>query len=174
MSQDKAYTMPTIRLETLIRADINTCFDLSRSIELHKLSTVKTRETAVAGTVSGLIGMGGSVTWRATHFGIRQQLTSKITAFERPFHFRDEQQQGAFKYMVHDHYFEELGGRVSMRDVFTFRSPGGLPGRLFDRLVLTRYLTRFLTGRNDLIRAYAEQIQDGGKDYTGLLPSALS
>jgi len=55
-------------------------FNLSRSIDLHKISTADTNEEAVAGKTAGCIGMGESVTWKAKHFGVTQLLTSKITA----------------------------------------------------------------------------------------------
>ena len=40
-------------------------FDLARSIDLHQRSTERTREQAVGGRTSGLIGVDESVTWRA-------------------------------------------------------------------------------------------------------------
>jgi hypothetical protein len=43
-----------------------------------------------------------------------------------------------------------------MKDVFSFQSPFGFIGRLFDKLVLTNYLTKFLLERNKMIKAYAE------------------
>ena len=76
--------MPKIELKTKIKADRKVVFDLSRSIDLHKISTKHTNEEAIAGKTSGLIGMDESVTWRAKHFGIYQELTSKITEFDRP------------------------------------------------------------------------------------------
>lgn len=82
--------MPIINLSTYIKSTIEICFDLSTSIDLHKLSTSHTNEQAVGGVTKGLIKMNDFVTWQATHFGIRQKLTSKITAYDRPFHFRDE------------------------------------------------------------------------------------
>src|SRR6185312_6108426 len=69
---------------TIIRAPIQRCFDLSRSIDLHLLSTEKTGERAIAGVTSGLIGLGEQVTWRAKHLGIRQELTAEITALDGP------------------------------------------------------------------------------------------
>ncbi len=83
--------MPVIRLETAIRSPIERCFDLSRDIELHMRSTGHTREIAVAGLTKGLIGLGEEVTWEANHFGVQQRLTTRITAFSRPSHFRDSQ-----------------------------------------------------------------------------------
>jgi|SRR3954465_12342153 len=148
--------MPTIELKTEIKSDIETCFDLARSIDFHKISTAHTNEKAIAGRTSGLINLNESVTWQATHFGIRQKLTSKITSFERPFHFRDEQLKGAFKFIMHDHYFEEQNGKTIMKDVFSFQSPLGMFGQLFDKLVLTEYLKKILVERNSLIKEYAE------------------
>jgi ligand-binding SRPBCC domain-containing protein len=148
--------MPTIELKTEIQGDIETCFDLARSIDFHQISTAKTNEKAISGRTSGLIDLDENVTWQATHFGIRQKLTSKITVFKRPSHFRDEQLKGVFKFIVHDHYFEQGDGKVMMRDVFSFQSPLGIVGQLFEKLVLTKYLTKFLVERNNLIKEYAE------------------
>jgi len=38
--------MPQIELETIINSEIEICFDLSRSIDLHKISTAATKEKA--------------------------------------------------------------------------------------------------------------------------------
>ena len=82
--------MPRIELETEIKSTLEICFDLSRSIDLHRLSTAKTSEQAIAGTTKGLLNLNEWVTWQATHFGIRQKLTSKITSFDRPNFFEDD------------------------------------------------------------------------------------
>lgn len=148
--------MPIIELEIEIKGNIQTCFDLARSIDFHQISTSKTNEKAINGRTTGLIELGEFVTWQATHFVVNQKLTSKITALESPFHFRDEQVKGAFKFIIHDHYFEQKGEIVVMKDVFSFQSPFGIVGKLFDRLVLTNYLTKFLIERNQLIKEYAE------------------
>jgi len=148
--------MPTIELEIEIQGNIEICFDLARSIDFHQISTVKTNEKAVNGRTYGLINLNEYVTWQATHFGFRQKLTSKITAFTRPSHFRDEQIKGIFKCMVHDHYFEQQGEKVVMKDVFSFQSPFGILGNLFNKFILTEYLTKFLLERNNLIKEYAE------------------
>jgi len=84
------------------------------------------------------------VTWRARHFGIKQKLTTKITAYDRPFHFRDEQIKGVFKKIKHDHYFEVNDDKVLMTDKFLFESPFGILGDIFNKLILTKYLKAFL------------------------------
>jgi ligand-binding SRPBCC domain-containing protein len=148
--------MPLIQLETKIRSKIEICFDLSRSIDLHTISTEHTKEKAVDGITSGLIGMNQFVTWQAVHFLVRQKLTSRITAFERPFHFKDEQVAGIFKSISHDHFFEEIDGYVLMRDVFFFESPCGILGKMVNRIYLINYLRNLLMHRNQIIKEYAE------------------
>ena len=145
-----------IELQTKIRSTIEICFDLSRSIDLHAISTAHTSEIAIAGRTSGLISLNEFVTYQATHFGIRQKLTSKITAFQRPYHFRDEQVKGAFKFIKHDHYFNLQQDMVIMKDVFDFQSPFGLAGKLADTIILTKYLKKLLLKRNEIIKEYAE------------------
>jgi ligand-binding SRPBCC domain-containing protein len=149
--------MPTIILETIINAPINICFDLSRSIDLHMLSTVKTGEKAIAGRTSGLVELNDTVTWWAKHLGVWQTLTSKITEYNYPSYFVDEMVSGAFKSFRHEHHFSEYADGTLMKDIFTFESPFGLIGVVFNKLVLTIYMTRFLVQRNNSIKEHAEQ-----------------
>jgi ligand-binding SRPBCC domain-containing protein len=148
--------MPKIELTTTINSPIDICFDLSRSIDLHKISTAHTNEQAIAGRTEGLINLHESVTWEATHFGIKQKLTSKITAYNRPYYFVDEQTKGIFKSIFHEHKFEQIGDKTIMTDVFEFQSPFGILGKLFNSLVLTNYLRNLLVKRNQIIKEYAE------------------
>jgi len=140
-------------------------FDLARSIDLHRQSMAGSREEAVAGRTSGLIGLGETVTWRARHFGVRQRLTVRISGYERPRWFRDELVRGAFATMVHDHFFDAVEGGTEMRDVFRFSAPAGPLGRLVEWALLRRYMTRVLDERNAAIKAVAE-----GEEWRGVLP----
>lgn len=148
--------MSILTLVTHIRAPRERCFDLARSVELHVDSTSRTGERAVAGVTTGLLGPGEQVTWRARHLGVWQTLTSRMTIFDPPVHFRDAMVKGAFARFDHDHFFEQAGDTCLMRDVFDFASPLGALGRLVDRVFLDRYLERFLVERNELIRQVAE------------------
>lgn len=133
------------------------CFDLSRSIDLHMRSADQTGERAVAGVTSGLIGANETVTWQAKHFGINFSLTSIISAFDPPNHFRDSMTSGPFARIDHDHYFESLdANKTIMRDVFDFNSPLGPLGALVDSLILTSYMRNFLVKRNAEIKHVAE------------------
>jgi len=148
--------MPVIELKTKIHSTAEICFDLSASIELHQLSTSRTKERAIAGVTSGIIKLNETVTWEAVHFGIKQTLTSVISQYDRPRHFRDEQLNGAFKWFKHDHYFEPEGEFVIVTDRFEYASPFGVFGKVFNTLVLTNYLRRFLLERNAVIKEFAE------------------
>jgi len=148
--------MPTLYLTTTIKAPIERVFDLARSLDLHKISTGKSREEAIAGRTSGLIKAGEEVTWRATHLGIRQTLTSLITRMERPFMFQDQMKKGTFKSLSHDHLFEQKGEYTIMKDIFHFESPGGWLGEIFNSLFLTKYLHSVLEERNRVIKEFAE------------------
>lgn len=148
--------MPTIKIQTIIKANKHIVFDLSRSIDLHKISTQQTNEEAIAGVTSGLIGMNQSVTWRAKHFGIYQNLTSKITAFEPPNYFVDEMEKGIFKRFKHEHIFKEDQGQTLMIDVFDYESPLGILGQIADKLFLKKYMQNLLEKRNETIKEFAE------------------
>ncbi|HEU0079660.1 MAG TPA: SRPBCC family protein [Longimicrobiaceae bacterium] len=146
----------TIRLSTPIHAPPERVFDLARSIDLHTRSLDWTGEEPVAGRMSGLIGLGETVTWRARHLGVRQRLTSRISAYDRPRYFQDVMVRGAFAWMEHDHWFDAAPDGTVLRDDFRFAAPLGVLGRVVEVLVLRRYMTRFLERRNAVINRVAE------------------
>jgi ligand-binding SRPBCC domain-containing protein len=148
--------MPIIKIEMLVNAPRTRVFDLSRSIDLHAETMSKHNEKAVAGITSGLINAGETVTWEATHFGVKQKLTSKITMFDRPVHFRDSLIKGAFARFDHDHFFNEANPGTIMKDIFEYDSPLGILGNLADSLFLEKYMKKLLEERNKLIKEIAE------------------
>ncbi len=148
--------MTLIRLTTFIKAPIEVCFDLSRSIDLHIESTKATNERAIAGRTSGLIEEGEFVTWEATHFFIRQQLSTRIVKMRRPDYFKDVMISGAFRSMEHEHLFENKSDHTLMTDIFCYEVPYGLAGKFFDHLILKRHMTNLLAIRNELIKKVAE------------------
>ena len=148
--------MNSIELQTKINAPIERCFDLSTSIDLHKVSAIKTNEQAIEGVTRGLIKLNETVTWRAKHFGIWHKMKVKITAYNKPYNFTDEMIDGSFKFMKHKHEFESQGTETIMNDTFEFASPLGLLGELVDKLILKNYMTKFLMERNQVIKEFAE------------------
>ena len=148
--------MPTIHLTTFIAAPADIVFDLARHVGLHKESMSKYREEAVAGTRFGLIQKDDTVTWKAKHFFKKRLLRVKFTDMEKAQRFIDEQVEGDFKKMKHEHYFKPCDNGTLLIDLFHFESPYGLFGRWFNNLYLTKYLRRLLEKRNRKIKEYAE------------------
>ena len=148
--------MNKIEIETKINAPIERCFDLSRSIDLHKISASKSNEQAIDGITEGLIKLNETVTWKAKHFGLWHNMKVKITKFEKPNHFTDKMVKGSFKAMKHKHHFISEGTYTIMIDTFEFASPLGILGKMVDKLILKKYMTQFLIERNQIIKEFAE------------------
>ncbi|MBB5805733.1 ligand-binding SRPBCC domain-containing protein [Saccharothrix ecbatanensis] len=133
-------------------------FDVSLEVEVHTASMSGSAERAVDGVTSGRLRPGDTVTWQATHFGLRWRMTSRISAFDPPRFFVDEQVRGPFKRWHHAHHFDPDGhGGTVMRDVIDFAAPLGPLGIAAERLVLNRYMPRLINLRNEHVKAIAER-----------------
>jgi ligand-binding SRPBCC domain-containing protein len=117
-------------------------------VDAHTASMSRSGERVVAGISSGAMRLSDSVTWRARHFGLTFTMTSRITEYDAPHRFVDEQVAGPFRRWWHEHIFEEAAGGTTMTDIVEFTSPLGPLGKVVDTMVLTRYMTRLLTQRN--------------------------
>ena len=148
--------MQTIQLETRISAPAARCFLLSLSIDLHMDSTAPTREHAIAGVTTGLIGEGEWVTWRGRHFGLMLRHTSRITRYEPPTFFQDVMTAGMFRTFEHNHRFHPADSETVMLDELRFSAPLGKLGQTVERVVIRNHLTRFLHERNQFIKEVAE------------------
>ncbi len=149
--------MARIEVVTLISAPPEVCCRLALDVELHQRTAHQTRETIVAGVTSGILQLHDTVTWRARHFGVWQELSIRVTELDFPAYFCDVQVKGAFRSMRHEHYFRAAPAGTEMRDVFCFESPLGVVGRLVNELFLTGYMRRFLAARNALLKQAAEE-----------------
>ena len=148
--------MPTIHLTTFIAAPPEVVFDLSRHIGLHKESMSHYKEEAVAGTRIGLIEKEETVTWRAKHLLKNRLLRVKITEMKKPEMFTDEQLQGDFRIMKHEHHFKPCENGTLLINLFHFETPYGVIGHWFNSLFLTNYLKKLLEQRNKTIKEVAE------------------
>jgi ligand-binding SRPBCC domain-containing protein len=147
--------VPHLEVATTIDAPSSVCFDLCLDVGLHTQST-GAREEIVGGVRSGRMVLGDDVTWKAWHFGIPFTMTSKITEYERPVRFVDEQTRGPFASWRHEHRFEGRDGSTLMTDVVDYRSPLGPIGSLVDRVRLERYMVELLERRTEFLRQAAE------------------
>jgi ligand-binding SRPBCC domain-containing protein len=90
----------------------------------------------------------------------KQHLMSQITAYERPYRFTDAMVRGAFQELTHRHVFVPQPPGTLMIDLFAFRAPLGILGKVAERLVLTRYMKGLLLTRN----RYLKQVAEAGTD----------
>jgi len=148
--------MEIVRMITRMNAPIERCFLLSLNVDLHHLCTVQTDEKAIAGVTTGIMKYNDTITWRAKHLGIYQNMTVKITSYQYPNYFVSEMIKGAFKSMYHRHSFVWIENQTVMTDIFMFDAPFGIIGKLFSKIVLKKYMTEFLKKRNAILKEVAE------------------
>jgi hypothetical protein len=104
-----------------------------------------------------LVGLGQQVTWRAKHFGVWHDLTSKTTVVEPPTHFQVTMVKGVFRFMQADHFFRNLpSGETELRDLFTIAAPLPILGPIAETLFLHRYMIALNRERNKVIKQLAE------------------
>lgn len=135
--------------QTRLPAPPDEVFDVSLDVDFHQASFKLSGETAVDGVRRGPMRAGEFVTWRARHFGIWWQMTSYISAYDRPHRFVDEQRQGPFRSFWHEHRFADDGaGGTVMHDEVVFTAPFGILGLIAELLVLRWYVPRLIGIRN--------------------------
>lgn len=149
--------MTRFEVVTAVAAPPRRVFDVSLDVEVHTGSMAASGERAVGGVTAGRLRAGDTVTWQARHFGVRWRMTSRISAYDPPLHFVDEQVRGPFRRWRHAHHFEPDGrGGTLMRDVIEFAAPLGPLGTIAEFAVLDRYMPRLIALRNAHVKAVAE------------------
>ena len=148
--------MPVLKLETLIKAPADVCFDLMRDVRIHTETTSLTGEKVIGDITEGKMELGQTVTFEGTHFGIRRRLTVEVVEFERPRLFVDEMTRGAFRSFKHIHEFSDQPGATLMTDTLIWISPMGVLGRIADKLAIEPHLRELVTERNKRLKLLAE------------------
>lgn len=94
---------------------------------------------------------GAEIRYRLSLFGVPFGWTSRITRWEPPLAFTDEQIAGPYALWVHTHDFEDTAGGTRIRDRVRYRLPfaplgnGALP-------LVQRQLHRIFTYRQTAVR----------------------
>jgi ligand-binding SRPBCC domain-containing protein len=148
--------MPVIHCTTFIAAPAERVFDLSRSIDVHRHSMEKHKEQAIGGVFNGLLDKGAEVTWKAQQLLKTRILKTKITEYERPVSFVDEQITGDFSMMKHNHFFKPCDNGPIIIYIFQFERPYKLFGSIVNKIYLTGYMKALLDERNRVIKETAE------------------
>jgi ligand-binding SRPBCC domain-containing protein len=150
--------VPTIRILTPIAAPPALCFDLARDTTIHQRTLAHTGERVVVPPAHNPMQLGDTVTWEASHLGVRQRLTARITHLDPPRSFIDKQVRGAFASFTHIHEFIPAGHGTTMIDTFAYTAPLGPLGYLANLLFLRRYMHRLLRTRALALKHLAESM----------------
>ncbi len=158
--------MNKIEFNTHIKAPIERCFDLSRSIDFHKISlSPVVKEESVAGCTTGLIGQNQHALMQSNCWGYHFSTELKIVKFNPPYFLSYEITDSNFESAIHDYYFYDIGDETVMVNHFYYKLKLGLMGEIANLLFLEKYLNKTISKRNDLLREYAETSK-----WQGVLP----
>jgi hypothetical protein len=92
---------------------------------------------------------GTIIDYRLKLRGIPVRWQSKITVWEPPYCFVDEQLKGPYRKWVHQHTFEESDGGTLARDHVDYAVPGGV---LVRKLLVERDLRKIFEYRKQKLR----------------------
>jgi ligand-binding SRPBCC domain-containing protein len=149
--------VPLVEVVTLVRASPEVVFDLELDADVHAASMSRSGETATTSTGRPGLDHGDTVTFAARHFGLTWTLVGRITEYDRPHRFVDEQVSGPFRVLRHEHLFEAVDQQTTrMTDRLRFEAPLGPLGAVVGRLVLVPYLRSLLRERGAHVRSLAE------------------
>jgi ligand-binding SRPBCC domain-containing protein len=90
------------------------------------------------------IEAGTLIDYRLSLHGIPMRWRSRISLWEPPYRFVDEQLRGPYRHWHHLHEFEEADGGTLCRDIVDYRVPGG---RLIESLLVRPDLRKIFTFR---------------------------
>lgn len=96
------------------------------------------------------IAAGTLIDYRLRLHGLPIRWQSRISAWEPPFRFVDEQIRGPYRRWWHEHIFDDVPGGTLVRDHVEYAVPCGL---LADRLFVRRDLLKIFTFRREVLAA---------------------
>jgi len=91
-----------------------------------------------------LMAQGTLIDYRLKIRGIPVRWQSEITKWNPPNSFVDEQRRGPYRLWIHEHHFEEHGGRTIAEDCVRYAVFGG---RIIDTLLVRSELRRIFQYR---------------------------
>lgn len=92
---------------------------------------------------------GALIDYRLRVRGIPLRWRTRITSWNPPHRFVDEQLRGPYRLWVHEHTFEEDGGGTLAMDQVRYSVPGGA---LANRLLVARDLRKIFAFRHEVLR----------------------
>ena len=114
-----------------------------------------------------LMEPGTHIRYRLRIKGVPVTWVSRITVWDPPHRFTDEQIRGPYRRWIHTHEFEEVDGGTLVRDRVRYAVPGGW---LVHRLLVRPDVEKIFRYRKDRLRARfgdAVSREDGNRGPTG-------
>jgi ligand-binding SRPBCC domain-containing protein len=96
-----------------------------------------------------VMGVGTLIDYRLRVHGLPIRWRSRISAWDPPRFFSDEQIRGPYRMWMHEHTFEPSGEGTLVRDVVRFAAPGG---KIVHRLFVRRDVHRIFAFRAEALR----------------------
>lgn len=150
--------MSQIHLTTCIHAPADRVFDLSLSTSVHKAVLRSYRNGRLESATEGAIGLQDKITFSLNFLGRRRVLTTRIESMERAREITSllAKGEGSFLSMRHDQYFRQIQNGMLLIDLLEYEPAYGSIGRLADKLLVKKFLKKYLESKNRLIKQYAE------------------
>lgn len=96
---------------------------------------------------------GAEIEYRLKIRGIPTRWRSRITAWDPPRRFVDEQLHGPYRLWVHEHRFTETAGGTSCEDSVEYAPPGGaLFNNLINKLMVERDVRQIFAYRSERLQ----------------------
>jgi hypothetical protein len=148
-----------------VRAPIERCFELARSVELAgEMAGVQVTENGIARS-HGQVQAGDHMIWKGWSFGLPARHESVVTRVEAPRALEDRMVRGRFRRFEQIQSLSEIDDHTLVTATVRFVIPRGLPGRLLARHLVIPSITRMLQRRMNLLKETAE-----GKVFANGLP----
>ena len=113
------------------------------------------------------MGPGTRIDYRLRLRGIPIRWQSRITAWDPPEGFVDEQVRGPYRLWIHEHRFEEREGMTLAEDFVRYAVHGG---RVVDRMFVGRDVRRIFRYRRDRLQAIFGTVPESRKPVAQTWP----
>ncbi len=97
---------------------------------------------------------GTLIDYRLSLYGLPINWKTKITVWEPPYRFIDEQLKGPYKQWIHEHTFNAVEGGCLIRDSVQYQISGWILSPLINRFFVKRDIERIFTYRRNKIREF--------------------
>ena len=93
------------------------------------------------------VAEGTLIAYKLSLHGFKLKWISRISAWNPPHYFVDEQVKGPYKKWVHEHIFEDSNGKTIVQDKVSYQVPGGILEPLIHRLFVEQDLVKIFDFR---------------------------